>query len=157
MQLVNVRPIWSKSLKSLLPSRSKEINYSKKHCNRAHPTVFALAGECGRCYNMANLSGSLSDDQYFLIFTVACFFWFLFSFGFATLNVCLYWSYHWQAGTKTRYLSQFRTSDPCQMVPAIPGIGLPAPSCSGDRIPIYVAAVEMSVENMRLVERTTMR
>ncbi|CAK9071432.1 Hypothetical protein SCF082_LOCUS35357, partial [Durusdinium trenchii] len=62
----------------------------------------------------------LADDQYFLIFTVACFFWFIFAFGFATLNVCLYWSYHWQAGTKTR-----------------------------DRIPIYVAAVEMSVENMR--------
>eukprot|EP00435_Cladocopium_sp_Y103_P026713 s4904_g6.t1 len=62
----------------------------------------------------------LADDQYFLIFTVACIFWVIFSAGFATLNVCLYWSYHWQAGTKTR-----------------------------DRIPIYVAAVEMSVENMR--------
>ncbi|CAL1173655.1 unnamed protein product [Cladocopium goreaui] len=62
----------------------------------------------------------LADDQYFLIFTVACVFWVIFAAGFATLNVCLYWSYHWQAGTKTR-----------------------------DRIPIYVAAVEMSVENMR--------
>jgi len=44
----------------------------------------------------------LADDQYFLIFTVACFFLVIFAAGFATLNVCLYWSYHWQAGTKTR-------------------------------------------------------
>ncbi|CAE7463314.1 unnamed protein product [Symbiodinium natans] len=62
----------------------------------------------------------LTDTNYQLLFGVATLGWFVFGSGFAVLNVCLYWSYHWQAGTKTR-----------------------------DRIPIYVAAVEMSVENMR--------
>eukprot|EP00439_Symbiodinium_sp_Y106_P012060 s2756_g1.t2 len=62
----------------------------------------------------------LADTNYQLLFGIASLGWFIFGSGFAVLNVCLYWSYHWQAGTKTR-----------------------------DRIPIYVAAVEMSVENMR--------
>ncbi|CAE7551642.1 unnamed protein product [Symbiodinium sp. CCMP2456] len=65
-------------------------------------------------------TGDLADTNYQLLFGIASLGWFIFGSGFAVLNVCLYWSYHWQAGTKTR-----------------------------DRIPIYVAAVEMSVENMR--------
>ena len=50
-------------------------------------------------------TGDLADTNYQLLFGMASLGWFVFGSGFAVLNVCLYWSYHWQAGTKTRNLA----------------------------------------------------
>eukprot|EP00931_Biecheleriopsis_adriatica_P065230 TRINITY_DN3981_c0_g2_i9.p1 TRINITY_DN3981_c0_g2~~TRINITY_DN3981_c0_g2_i9.p1 ORF type:complete len:880 (-),score=223.43 TRINITY_DN3981_c0_g2_i9:261-2570(-) len=69
---------------------------------------------------MQDVPCDLSDSRYFMMFSISTAGWTALGTMYALLNVCLYWSYNWQAGTRTR-----------------------------DRLPIYVAAVEASVENMK--------